>query len=149
MKKKNLHGYMTIEAALLMPLIWFIMLFTIFCGFFQYDRCIGEQDCKIVLLRASNMKEKSETEIRQKVLEKGELAGKRKLLFSDSVERELHVMDKKAEMAIKGTVKTVLHNLINDAGKENFTYGAVYEADRYDPVGFIRTCRRLKKYAGS
>lgn len=46
--KNTLHGYMTVEAALLMPMIWFTLFFMIFVGFFQYDRCIAEQDGKFI-----------------------------------------------------------------------------------------------------
>ena len=77
--KHTLHGYMTVEAALLMPMVLFSLFFIIFAGFFQYDRCIAEQDGKMIVVRASDMREKDEAKVIRKVMEKGELAGKKKL----------------------------------------------------------------------
>ena len=47
--KNTLSGYMTVEAALLMPMVWFSLFFVMFAGFFLYDRCIAEQDSKIIV----------------------------------------------------------------------------------------------------
>lgn len=145
--KKRVNGYMTLEAAMLMPLVWFVLFFAVFMGFFLYDRCIAEQDCKIILLQTSNMEEKDEAEIIRKIKERVNLADKKKLLFSNSVEQQFHVTDQKAVIKIKGTVPTVLNGLLKDGRFSFFSYASEYETDRYDPVKFIRNCRRLKKYA--
>ncbi len=146
-EKKKLNGYMTVEAAMIMPVVWFVIFFVLFLGFFLYDRCIAEQDCKIILLQTSNMEEKNEAEIMRKIRERVNLADKKKLLFTNSIEKELNVNDKKTEIKIKGVVPTVLHSLLKDEKYSIFTYSAEYETDRYDPVHYIRSCRRLWKYA--
>ncbi len=51
--KNTLHGYMTVEAALIMPIVWFAIFFLIFAGFFQYDRCVAQQDCRVMVDRKS------------------------------------------------------------------------------------------------
>lgn len=145
--KRELNGYMTVEAAMIMPIVWFVIFFVLFLGFFLYDRCIAEQDCKIILLQTSAMEEKNEAEIMRKIRERANLADKKKLLFTNSAEKELDVTDQKAKIKIKGVVPTVLHGLLKDDSYQAFAYSAEYETDRYDPVHFIRSCRRLGKYA--
>lgn len=145
----TLHGYMTVEAALLMPMVWFTLFFIIFVGFFQYDRCIAEQDGKLIVVRASEMREKEKVQAVQNVIERGELAGKKKLLFSNSIQKDFHISKDKAEIKISGSVNTVLNSLVKESNFRVFTYAAEYEAKNYDPVRFIRTCRRLGSYAGS
>lgn len=147
--KHKLHGYMTVEAALLMPVVWFVLFFLIFAGFFQYDRCIAEQDSKLIVLRASGMREKDEAAVIQAVMEKGELAGKKKLLFSNDVQRELRMTNDKAAMKISGKVNTILNRLISETAFHIFSFEAEYEAKKYDPVQVIRVCRRIEKYAGN
>ena len=147
--KHKLHGYMTVEAALLMPMVWFSLFFFIFAGFFQYDRCIAEQDSKMIVLRASEMRGKDEATVIRTVMEKGELAGKKKLLFSDDVQKELHVTKDSAKMKINGKVNTILNSFVKDAKLSVFSYGAEYEAKKYDPVGIVRICRRIEAYAGN
>lgn len=145
----KLHGYMTIEAALLMPMVWFSLFFFIFTGFFQYDRCIAEQDGKIIVLRASEMRGSDEASVIRTVMEKGELVGKKKLLFSEDVEKEIRITENKAKIKISGRVNTILSSLIKGTKYSVFSYGAEYEAKKYDPVQVIRICRRIADHAGN
>ena len=144
----TLHGYMTIEAALLMPMVWFSLFFLIFAGFFQYDRCVAEQDGKIIVLRASEVRGRDEASVIRTVMEKGELAGKKKLLFSEDVQRELHITKNKAKIKISGKVNTILGSLIKGTKYPVFSYGAEYEAKKYDPAQVVRICRRIVNDAG-
>lgn len=146
---KKLHGYMTVEAALLMPIAWFSLFFFIFAGFFQYDRCIAEQDGKVIVMRASEMQGEDEAAVIRAVMEEGELAGKKKLLFGDSVQKELHITKDRAKIKISGKINTVCNSLIKESEIRFFTYGVEYEAKKYDPVQIIRMCRRIEDYAGN
>ena len=82
-------------------------------------------------------------------MEKGDLAGKKKLLFSNGVQKELYISDEKAKIKISGGVNTVLNGLVKEGGLGMFAYSSEYEAEKNDPVGFIRRCRRIEKYAGN
>lgn len=42
--KKYLNGYMTTEAAFIVPITIFVIVWLIYVGFFQYDRCLIFQD---------------------------------------------------------------------------------------------------------
>ncbi len=147
--KNTLSGYMTVEAALLMPMVWFSLFFVMFAGFFLYDRCIAEQDSKIIVMRASEERETDEAKVIRKVMEKGDLAGKKKLLFSNGVQKELYISDEKAKIKISGGVNTELNGQVKEGGLGMFAYSSEYEAEKNDPVGFIRRCRRIEKYAGN
>ncbi len=145
----KLYGYMTIEAALLMPMVWFSLFFFIFAGFFQYDRCVAEQDSKIIVLRASEMRGRDEASVIRTVMGEGELAGKKKLLFSGDVQREADITKDKAKIKISGKVNTILNSLIKETKHSVFSYRAEYEAKKYDPVQVIRICRRIVNHAGN
>lgn len=145
--KNTWNAYMTVEAALLIPMVWFSLFFVIFTGFFLYDRCITEQDSKIIVMRASQERETDEAKVIRKVMEKGELAGRKKLLFSNAVQKELQVSEDKAKIKISGRVNTILDSLVKEGFLSAFTYAAEYEAEKNDPVQLIRTCRRIEKYA--
>lgn len=144
----KLHGYMTVEAALLMPMVWLSMFFLIFAGFFQYDRCVAEQDSKIMVLRASEMRGKDEASVIRTVMDKGELAGRKKLLFSENVQREADITKDKAKIKISGKVNTILSFLVKGTKHSAFYYEAEYEAKKYDPVQVVRICRRIINHAG-
>lgn len=144
----TLYGYMTVEAALIMPIVWFAVFFLIFAGFFQYDRCIAQQDCKVMVMRASDMREKDEATVLRKIVEKGELASRKKLLFSGSVQKDFQMSKNRVRVQIGGRVNTILNSLIKETGLKVFAYVSEYETEKYDPVQFIRMCRRIEKYAG-
>ena len=131
-----------------MPIVWFVLFFFIFAGFFQYDRCIAEEDSRTIVLRTSQMHRKDEASLVRSVLEKGELAGKKKLLFSDGVQRELNLTGGKAKIKINGRVNTILNSLIDEAEVPVFSYETEYEMRKYEPVSVIRMCRRIETYAG-
>lgn len=48
-----MKGYFTLEAALLMPMVFAVYCFLFYIGFYQYDRCLAEQDLRLALLRGS------------------------------------------------------------------------------------------------
>lgn len=147
--KNTLHGYMTVEAALIMPIVWFAIFFLIFTGFFQYDRCVAQQDCRVMVMRASDMREEDEATVLRKIVEKGELADRKKLLFSGYVQKDFRMSNNEVRMRIEGSVNTILNRLIKETDLRVFTYASEYETEKYDPVRFIRICRRIEKYAGS
>lgn len=147
--KNTLCGYMTVEAALLMPIVWFSMFFLIFAGFFQYDRCIAQQDCKVIVMRASDMRGKDEAKVLRKIVEKEDLAGCKKLLFSNPVQKDFHRTGNRINMRVGGRVHTILNSLLKETDLKIFSYVSEYETEEYDPVRFIRMCRRIEAYAGS
>lgn len=130
----------------MMPLVWFCIFSLIFMGFFQYDRCIAEQDGRIIVLRATELRGKDKEQVIRTVLGEGELAGNKKLLFSRGVEKKLDVSDDRAKIKISGGVNTILNNFVGTEKLTVFSYTAEYETKKYDPVGFIRTCRRIEEY---
>lgn len=57
---KNWNGYMTVEASFLMPMVLFLYLLIILCGFFLYNRCIISQDNYLLAFRGSRFTEASD-----------------------------------------------------------------------------------------
>lgn len=132
-----------------MPIAWFSLFFMIFAGFYQYDRCIAEQDGKRIVLRASEMRNKDEAAVIRTVMGNSELAGEKKLLFSDAVEKDLQVTKDRVKIKIGGKVKTILDRFVKNGNFNVFSYEAEYEVKKYDPVHFIRTCRRIENEEGN
>lgn len=50
---KSLKGYLTTEASYVMPLVLFLYLLIILCGFFLYNRCVISQDNYLLAFRGS------------------------------------------------------------------------------------------------
>ena len=67
MKKEN--AYMTVEAALLFPFVIGSILFVIYMLFFQYDRCLLDQDMGAMALWGSTI-QNSDTEALEAEIQK-------------------------------------------------------------------------------
>lgn len=52
-------------------------------------------------------------------------------------------------MEISGRVNTILKGFEQGENLGVFSYGADYVVKKYDPVHFIRTCRRIEGYGGN
>ena len=49
--KRRVMGYFTVEASLLLPIVFAFYLFLIGMMIFQYDRCLMEQDMETLILK--------------------------------------------------------------------------------------------------
>lgn len=49
---KKWNGYMTVEAAFIMPVVLFLYLIFILCGFYLYNRCVISQDGYLLAFRS-------------------------------------------------------------------------------------------------
>lgn len=54
---RGLKGYMTVEAALIIPMVLCIIVILIYTSFFLYDRCLFAQDSYLLCLREAYRKE--------------------------------------------------------------------------------------------
>lgn len=54
---KNLKGYLTVEASFVMPMVIFLYMLIILCGFFLYNRCVMSQNDYLVAFRGSRFTE--------------------------------------------------------------------------------------------
>ena len=57
---KKLKGYMTLEAAFVMPVVLVLYLLIILAGFYLYDRCVISQDNGLLAFRGSRFTAASE-----------------------------------------------------------------------------------------
>lgn len=51
---KKWNGYLTVEAAFVMPVVLFLYLTFIICGFYLYNRCVISQDGYLMAFRGSH-----------------------------------------------------------------------------------------------
>lgn len=57
---RRMKGYLTVEAAFVMPIVLFLYMLLILAGFYLYDRCVISQDTYLLAFRESRF-----TDVRQ------------------------------------------------------------------------------------
>ena len=142
-KIKNISdAYYTVEAALLAPMLLFIIFFLMYAGIFQYDRCAIEQNTKQILLRASNEKIE-ESELYMQLLQEC------KLPFLTCISVDLKIGEKEAVINFLGGLQTILGSLGESFGFDFWLIESRHTTELYKPVKFIRNIRRVESYVAN
>ena len=141
-KRKALDGYMTLEATCLMPIILFCLLFIIYLGFWEYDKCLVEQDIFAIMLRGSNAIDLSNEELNQYLA--GNVFAENKYLYLGSVQEKIGVSKEEMRFQWSGEIKTILNNNQMLGSINTFVLQGSYQVQRYDPISFIRNCRKVE-----
>lgn len=143
MKKEN--AYMTVEAALLFPFVIGSILFVIYMLFFQYDRCLLDQDMGAMALWGSTI-QNSDTEALEAEIQK-RVAGVYKEKYMMWRFSALDAALDKNRFSAKGAgaVSFPFAGLNFWGGGNVWSAQAAYSYSRLAPVIFIRTCHRFQE----
>lgn len=148
-KKKNTangdkNAYLTVEAALVLPVFIGVLLFIIYMLFFQYNRCLMEQDLEAAALWGSGVAEEDTKALETMIRER--MAGMYRDKYIVWRFTELEAELKRNRFMVKGTAQLKLPlSGWNFWSKENIWGSSVsYECRRFSPVTFVRLCRGLK-----
>lgn len=139
------NAYFTVEAALVVPMVLAVILFLIYMMFYQYDRCLMEQDMGMLLVKGSAYDGKNGEDRVQYTVRSMEEKGNDAYLMWNS-----GVMDVRQE---RGTLKLIW------AGQLFFPFAdwqidgtdgiwaaeAEYKSSLLSPAFLIRSCRKVKK----
>ncbi len=137
----SLPAYATIEAALILPVALLLTLFVIYLGFYQYDRCIAQEDAMTSVLRASNRfasTEEIRTQMEQELsAETGELIGRVTWTMTPTADFFSVAVEAKASLQ---TMKAPLWG-----GDGAWEFGAQSSAQRYHPTLILRKSRMVEE----
>lgn len=71
MRKRNIHrrigAYFTVEAAMVLTMVIGILVFLVYLMFFQYDRCLTDQDVGALALKGCSLQAENKEELLQKL----------------------------------------------------------------------------------
>jgi len=139
--KKTLEGYFSLEAALVFPMVLWVILFIIYLLFFQYDRCLMEQDMGILALRGTRIQAEDNADRIQRLRKMEEETNSKKYYAWEMERSNLSAGKGKVSVERQGKIKIPFIN----SGEGWWSAGASYEHHMISPVTFIRAYRRLEK----
>lgn len=138
--KKEPEGYLTVEAALILPFTLVVCTFIIYTGFFLYDRVLMKQDAYRAALKGSSLYQADKQErYNQAVDAMEELTGK---YVAASYEYRVWV-DNSVNVQITGMIRMPFKGLAKLVGDSDWEIEEMARSKMPDPVFFIRTCRQL------
>ncbi len=143
-KKIYLGGYLTIEASFIMPMVFILLLFLIYWGFYCYDKSVSIQCSYLAALRGSNEWELSNAEVEQYTKQQLEVLTKESLLYLEAEEVCANAGLLHLEAGIKGGIKVPFLSYRAGA-KESWMIEEEKTAYQLKPASFIRKYRIIGK----
>lgn len=142
MKAKN--AYFTVEAAMVLPLVMSVFLFLVYMLFFQYNRCVLEQDMGAIALWGSVLYG-DESSLEEQIEKRLEELYREKYVVWEWL--SLNVSIKENAVSAEGSGRIVFPlpgwNFWN--GENLWETKASYSFHRLSPEAFLRMCRSLKE----
>ena len=132
---------MTLEASLIMPLVLYVCIFIIYAGFYQYDRCIMQQDIYRAALRGSSLYGADQSEKYRAAADMMSDLTKDNYIAAE-YRYEISVR-KSVSIFMEGRIRMPFRGLAELTGARAWGIEETAESGFPDPVFFIRTCHQL------
>ncbi len=144
--KKRLNGYFTVEAALILPVAIGVYLFLIYSMFFQYNRCLLEQDASSLVVRAVQDTQEDPAQVIDKVKQQETLLELKRYMAFSKEESVFECKGGKVRIEKKGRTKAPFLSFLSLSEQGRFHCTAVIQARRMDPCMMIRLLRKTINY---
>lgn len=134
--QKETEAYFTVEAAMVMPIVLYVIIMILYLLFFQYNRCLLELDMGVFALRGSLAQ--AETDEDRAVLLRKQ---------TTEVNKEKYIAWQFGEIQWKlekGTLQVEQQGALEfPFTNELWSTEVNYENHILSPVSFLRYCRKL------
>lgn len=136
---KEMGGYMTVEAAFIIPWVIFLFVFLIYAAFYLYDKCVLFQDAYTVCFRASVQKE--ENGVSDYLSSHMEERFGRKYFGVGKVEKNVEQDRKEVSVYAACNVKTPIRHFLVMPQTDGWQIQTQAKAQIMNPTKIIRKCR--------
>lgn len=140
--RRGIDAYFTVEAAMVLPMVLFTIVLIIYLLFFQYNRCLMEQDMGILALRGAALQAEDNEDRMRQLQEQAAGLYSEKYIAWDGGEIALRIEKGKIYAERSGQIKFPFRG---GSFKENqvWTMKAAFENRIISPVSFIRSYRKI------
>lgn len=140
MRKKEYKAYFTVEAAVLYPVVLGVVLLMMYLLFFQYDRCLLEQDMGRAAIRGGSRWMQSKEELNRQLQEKDMFFDTEKYIAWES---ELPVWKlEKSQVTVQQTGRMPYPFSAITGSPRYWSTKAEFQVTRNSPVDLLRNYGR-------
>lgn len=141
-QQKSVQGYFTVEAAMVFPVILFLVFFVFYLLVFLYDRCMEELAIGTVALRGCTLQYAQKEEMIRQLEDQQILENMPYIAWKTG--KETIVLDgNKVSVKREGELSLPSLGLLEGFDEKRWCYTASYENDRIKPVYFIRNYKSI------
>lgn len=141
------NAYFSLEACIIMPLVFYSIIFLMYVGFYQYDKCILQQDVFRMLIRGSQTKFLSNEELAQKMKEEDAQWYYDKYVLCSWNDKKIEVGYGEICIKQQAVLNASVPIIMEWTGMEFWDMSMNFSSTRIHPVKTIRSCRKLEKLA--
>ena len=98
-----MKGSMTIEASYIFPFCFLVIGIVCYLGIFQYNQAVLKMTGYECILQTMELREKSESVLRETIMEKAEKKAKERVIGVDNLELEVKVTSTKILVSYRGS----------------------------------------------
>ena len=144
--KKKLHGikaYLTVEAALVLSVVFGVIVMIIYVMFFQYNRCLMEQDVGTLVVKGVTLQIEDKDALLRELGRQEEQLSSDKYIAWENQGIVWRLGYNKIEAEQKGWILFPFTGRSSGEVKERWEAQTTYENRYVSPVEFMRTYRRI------
>lgn len=147
--RKIQKGYFTVEAALILPFTLAVIVFLIYIMFYQYNRCLADQDLGIMAFRGSLEKVEDKEQLLLILQDNIKNLYQDKFIAFQADSIQINLKENMVCIEGGGSTQVPFPQLSMLTGQDNWRIHRQFVNHRMDPVLFVRTCRKLKEISKS
>lgn len=139
---KKFDAYLTVEASMMLPIVIAVILLTIYMLFFQYDRCLMEQNAGKLALRGCTLQLADGQELIRQLTVQSQEKDNRFLAWNME---EIQIALKRNRVSVKcsGELAFPFQGLVFWSGDRIWQSECIYENRQVQPMQFIRNCKKI------
>lgn len=141
------NAYFSLEACLILPIVFYVLIFLLYAGFYQYNRCLLHQDIYRLLIRGSQVRFMDNYGVAEKLKEEEKTWYYEKYMLGSWGSKTIEVEHGSISMAQKGVLRVPFSVLTEWIGKLEWEFSVEAKGCRIRPTQTIRNCRRLEGVA--
>ncbi len=138
-------AYFSLEACLIMPLVFYFICFLIYAGFYQYDRCLLYQDTYRLLIRGSQVKFADSAEVSQKIQREDAGWYYEKYVLCNFGKKMIEVDYGNIHLSQEAALAVSFPVIVRWTGKDAWGIRVDVTGGRIRPTDTIRNCRKVEK----
>lgn len=136
----KMKAYFTVEATILLPFVFLIMIFLLYLGFFQYNRCLLTQDLYMLAMLESREYYNNNVKMYQEIIKQKEEMERKKYISFKENEMQVEVGTGKVQIKFEGEIVKPFRFLF--LTEEKWTINVSTQSKTKNPVFVMRNYKK-------
>lgn len=139
----KMPAYFTLEATMVLTLVTGIIVWLLYLMFYQYDRCLADQDTGALALKGCSIQAATKEEILQNVETYALQLDEERYIAWEQGNTNITLKENKIKVEQTGKLVFPFQSIVPGNIRETWEMRSAYENRRILPVSFLRNVRKM------